>query len=183
VRSRRYRHLRLACAFGTTALLAALALAASGCGGIGVSGASNLSNLLTVYSSLPLQGPSAAVSGQIVNGEKLALYEVGGQVGPFRVSYSSLDDANPQTKQWDPGITAAAAKTAAQDTSTIAYLGDYNSPATAISLPLMNAPTLASPHRSTPARTSPNASTPPAIAALAACCPPTPCRPPRRYGS
>jgi branched-chain amino acid transport system substrate-binding protein len=124
---------------GAAALLAALALAASGCGGIGISGASNLSNLLTVYSSLPLQGPSAGVSGQIVNGEKLALYGAGGQVGKFRVSYSSLDDANPQTRQWDPGITAAAAKTAAQDTSTIAYLGDYNSPATAISLPLMNA--------------------------------------------
>jgi branched-chain amino acid transport system substrate-binding protein len=141
VRARRYRHphVHLQYALGTVALLAVLAFAASGCGGIGVSGASNLSNLLTVYSSLPLQGPSAVASAQIVNGEKLALYEVGGQVGQFRVSYSSLDDANPQTKQWDPGITAADAKTAAQDTSTIAYLGDYNSPATAISLPLMNA--------------------------------------------
>jgi branched-chain amino acid transport system substrate-binding protein len=60
-------------------------------------------------------------------------------VGRFRVSYYSLDDANPQTGRWDPGITAADAKTAAQDTSTIAYLGDYNSGATAISLPLINA--------------------------------------------
>jgi branched-chain amino acid transport system substrate-binding protein len=121
------------------ALLAALALVACGCGGVGVSGASDLGNLLTVYSSLPLQGASAGVSQQIVNGEKLALYEAGGHVGPYRVSYYSLDDANPQTGQWDPGITAADAKTAAQDTSTIAYLGDYNSPATAISLPLINA--------------------------------------------
>ena len=139
MRSRRYRHLHLTYASGTAALLAALVLAASGCGGIGVSGASNLSNLLTVYSSLPLQGPSAGVSQQLVNGEKLALYEAGGRVGQFRVSYYSLDDANPRTGRWDPGITAADAKTAAQDTSTIAYLGDYNSPATAISLPLINA--------------------------------------------
>lgn len=127
-------------AFSLAALLAALALAASGCGGVGVSGASsNLGNLLTVYSSLPLQGASAGVSQQIVNGEKLALYEAGGHVGQFRVSYYSLDDANPQTGHWDPGITAADAKTAAQDTSTIAYLGDYNSGSTAISLPLINA--------------------------------------------
>ncbi|HEY7952795.1 MAG TPA: ABC transporter substrate-binding protein, partial [Solirubrobacteraceae bacterium] len=126
-------------ALSCTALLAALALLACGCGGVGVSGASNLGNLLTVYSSLPLQGASAGVSQQIVNGEKLALYDAGGHVGQFRVSYYSLDDANPQTGQWDPGITAADAKTAAQDTSTIAYLGDYNSPATAISLPLINA--------------------------------------------
>jgi len=124
---------------GQGRLLAALAAVAAGCGGVGVSGASNLGNLLTVYSSLPLQGASAAVSRQLVNGEKLALYEAGGHVGQFRVSYYSLDDANPQTGQWDPGVTAADAKTAAQDTSTIAYLGDYNSAATAISLPLINA--------------------------------------------
>jgi branched-chain amino acid transport system substrate-binding protein len=36
-------------------------------------------------------------------------------------------------------VTATNAKTAAQDTSTIAYLGDYDSAATAISLPLINA--------------------------------------------
>jgi branched-chain amino acid transport system substrate-binding protein len=121
-------------------LLAAVAAAVSGCGGVGISGASNnLGNLLTVYSSLPLQGASAGVSQQLVNGEKLALYEAGGHVGQYRVSYYSLDDANPQTGRWDPGITAADAKTAAQDTSTIAYLGDYNSAATAISLPLINA--------------------------------------------
>ena len=38
----------------------------------------------------------------------------------------------------DPGITASNAKRAAQDPSTIAYLGDFNSAATAISLPLIN---------------------------------------------
>ncbi len=125
--------------------LAALALAAvagaAGCGGVGVSSGSlgNVSNLLTVYSSMPLQGASAAVSTQIVNGEKLALAEAGGHVGQFRVSYYSMDDANPKTGQWDPGITAADAKTAAQDNSAIAYLGDYNSGASAVSLPLINA--------------------------------------------
>jgi branched-chain amino acid transport system substrate-binding protein len=104
-----------------------------------VSGASgNAANPLTVYSSLPLQGPLGAASRQIVNGEKLALYDAGGHAGPFRVSYFSLDDANPKSGQWDPGITAANAKTAAQDTSTIGYLGDYNSAATAVSLPLLN---------------------------------------------
>jgi branched-chain amino acid transport system substrate-binding protein len=36
-------------------------------------------------------------------------------------------------------MTATDAKIAAQDTSTIAYLGEYNSAATAISLPLINA--------------------------------------------
>jgi branched-chain amino acid transport system substrate-binding protein len=96
-------------------------------------------NQLAIYSSLPLQGPDAAVSQQIVNGEKLALSEAGGRAGSFKIGYVSLDDSNPKTGRWDPGITASDAKTAAQDTSTIAYLGDYNSAATAVSLPLINA--------------------------------------------
>jgi branched-chain amino acid transport system substrate-binding protein len=111
----------------------------TGCGGVGVSGAASSGNQLAVYSSLPLQGPSAAVSEEIVDGEKLALAEAGGRVGPFRVSYFSLDDSNPTSGRWDPGVTATNAKTAAQDASTIAYLGDYNSAASAVSLPLINA--------------------------------------------
>jgi branched-chain amino acid transport system substrate-binding protein len=137
VRSRGHR--RLALALLLAALAPVLVVAASGCGGIGVSGASgNAGNPLTVYSSLPLQGPLGAASQQIVNGEKLALYDAQGHVGSFRVGYYSLDDANPRTGQWDPGITAANAKTAAQDTSTIGYIGDYNSAATAVSLPILN---------------------------------------------
>jgi branched-chain amino acid transport system substrate-binding protein len=96
-------------------------------------------NQLTVYSSLPLQGPSASISQQIVGGEKLALADAGGHVGQFTVSYVSLDDSSPTSGAWDPGVTAANAKAAAQDRTTIAYLGDLNSGATAISLPLTNA--------------------------------------------
>jgi branched-chain amino acid transport system substrate-binding protein len=124
----------------TSALIVAAVLAAatSGCGS--VSGAlSSQGNQLTVYSSLPLQGPSAAISTQIVNGEKLALHDSGGHIGPFKVSYDSMDDSSPTSGQWDPSVTAGNAKTAANDPSTIAYLGDYNSAATAISLPLINA--------------------------------------------
>ncbi|MGO9447367.1 MAG: branched-chain amino acid ABC transporter substrate-binding protein [Solirubrobacteraceae bacterium] len=110
----------------------------AGCGS--VSGAASATgDQLTVYSSLPLQGPSGAISQQIVNGEKLALYDAGGHIGPFKISYDSQDDSNPANGQWSPSVTASDAKTAANDPSTIAYLGDYNSAATAISLPLINA--------------------------------------------
>ncbi len=113
----------------------------AGCGGVGVSsGASSaLGKQLAIYSSLPLQGPSAGFSEEIVGGEKLALSDAGGRIGEFRISYVSLDDSNPKSGQWDPGVTATDAKTAAQDTGTIAYLGEYSSAATAISLPLINA--------------------------------------------
>jgi branched-chain amino acid transport system substrate-binding protein len=122
--------------------LAALALlpALAGCGGVGTSpAAQNVGGQLTIYSSLPLQGPSAAISKQIVGGEKLALSDAGGHVGRLTVSYVSLDDSNPTTGQWDPDVTAANAKAAAQDPTTIAYLGEFNSGATAVSLPLINA--------------------------------------------
>jgi branched-chain amino acid transport system substrate-binding protein len=121
-------------------LALALLVGLSGCGGVAVSTAGTLpGNQLTVYSSLPLQGPSATVSQQIVDGEKLALAHVGGRVGRFKIDYASLDDANPKTGETTPGITASYARVAAQDTSTIAYLGDLDSAATAVSLPLINA--------------------------------------------
>jgi branched-chain amino acid transport system substrate-binding protein len=132
------QRLRLPRRGGLRGSLLLLAVGLAGCGGI--SAASNtVGNQLTVYSSLPLQGASAPISQSIVNGEKLALGEAGGQVGQFKVSYVSMDDSSPVKGVWDPGATSTDAKTAAQDKSTIAYLGDYNSGASAISLPLVNA--------------------------------------------
>jgi branched-chain amino acid transport system substrate-binding protein len=122
------------------AALAATATVLAGCGGAGLSGASEATgNQLAVYSSLPLQGPAAASSAEIVDGERLALAQAGGHVGKFKVGYVSLDDANPQSGKLDPEATSTNAKTAAQDTSTIAYLGELDSAATAVSLPLINA--------------------------------------------
>ncbi len=122
------------------ALVAVAPVVLAGCGGVGVSGASEATgNQLAVYSSLPLQGPDAAISAEIVDGERLALSQAGGHVGQFKVGYVSLDDANPQNGRLDPEATSTNAKTAAQDTSTIAYLGELGSAATAVSLPLINA--------------------------------------------
>jgi branched-chain amino acid transport system substrate-binding protein len=110
-----------------------------GCGSVSVSDVAEATGgQLTVYSSLPLQGPSAGVSVEIENGEKLALHDAGGRAGAYRIDYSSLDDASPSTGEWNPGVTATNAKIAAQDTSTIAYLGDFDSAATAVSLPFIN---------------------------------------------
>ena len=122
------------------AALAVAAVVAGGCGGAGRAGTSEATgNQLAVYSSLPLQGPAAAISQQIVGGEKLALSQAGGQIGPFKIGYVSLDDSDPASGKPTPGVTATNAKTAAQDTSTIAYLGDLGSASTALSLPLINA--------------------------------------------
>jgi branched-chain amino acid transport system substrate-binding protein len=124
----------------SVAALAAVAPVLAGCGGVGVSGASETAgNQLAIYSSLPLQGANAAASAEIVDGEKLALSQAGGHIGALRIGYVSLDDANPRTGELDPSATATDAKMAAQDTSTIAYLGELGSQSTAVSLPLINA--------------------------------------------
>jgi branched-chain amino acid transport system substrate-binding protein len=121
------------------AAVAVAVLAGSGCAGGGAATSDDATGgVLAVYSSLPLQGPAGQFSTQIVGGEKLALAAAGGRAGRFRIGYDSLDDSNPVTGRWSPGETASNAKTAADDTSTIAYIGDYESAATAISLPLMN---------------------------------------------
>jgi branched-chain amino acid transport system substrate-binding protein len=117
---------------------AAAAFLLAGCGSSAPARNEASGSQLAVYSSLPLQGPWASDSAQIVNGEKLALADADGRAGRFKVAYVSLDDSSPTSGRWNPGVTATDAKIAAQDPSTIAYLGDFDSGATAISMFLMN---------------------------------------------
>jgi len=109
----------------------------SGSGGTSTS-ASSGSKSLTIYSSLPLQGDSRAQSLSVVNGEKLALESQGGKVGDFTIKYVSLDDSTAAAGKWDPGATSGDARKAAQDKSTIGYIGEFNSGASAISIPILN---------------------------------------------
>lgn len=134
--------MRLRPAAAAGCLLAALALGAAGCGsddgGTTTTTDANGSGstTLTIYSSLPLQGESREQALAIVNGEKLALQQAGGRVGPFTVKYRSLDDASEG--KWNPAQVANNARQAAQDKSTIAYLGEKDSGASAISVPVLN---------------------------------------------
>jgi len=122
-------------------LLAALATGASACGedddGGGGGGATPSKNV-TIYSSLPLQGSNRPQSLDVIKGERLALEQAGNKAGPCKVSYKSLDDATAQAGQWDPGATSANARKISQDKNSIAALGEFNSGASAISIPITN---------------------------------------------
>jgi branched-chain amino acid transport system substrate-binding protein len=124
----------------TALLFAALSLGVAACGSDsgGGGGGTVSGDQLTIYSSLPLQGDSRPQSQSVVNGEQLALQQAGGKAGKFSIKYVSLDDATPSAGKWEPGQTSANARKAAQDPKTIAYLGEFNSGATAISLPILN---------------------------------------------
>jgi branched-chain amino acid transport system substrate-binding protein len=91
-----------------------------------------------IYSSLPLQGSSSAQTGPMVNGIKLALSEAGGKAGPFTVNYQSLDDSTAAAGKWDPGQTAADARKAASDAKAVYYIGEFNSGASEVSIPILN---------------------------------------------
>jgi branched-chain amino acid transport system substrate-binding protein len=123
-------------------LVAGLAVGVAACGGGGgsstsTSAASSGGNL-TIYSSLPLQGASGTNSKALINGIKLALQQANNKAGNYTINYQSLDDSVAQTGKWDPGQTSSDARKAAQDKSTILYIGEFNSGASAISIPILN---------------------------------------------
>jgi len=126
-------------------LLGAFALGMTACGddddddggGGGDSGGGGGSSV-TVYSSLPLQGASRPQTTALVDGIKLALKEAGGKAGNITVKYTSLDDSTAQAGTWTPEATSANARKVAQDDSAIAYIGEFNSGASAISIPILN---------------------------------------------
>jgi branched-chain amino acid transport system substrate-binding protein len=124
-------------------LLGAFALGMTACGddddddgGGGDSGGGGES--VNVYSSLPLQGASRPQTTAMVEGIKLALEENGGKAGQTTVKYTSLDDSTAQAGTWTPEATQANAQKVAGDDSAVAYIGEFNSGASAVSIPILN---------------------------------------------
>jgi branched-chain amino acid transport system substrate-binding protein len=93
---------------------------------------------LTVYSSLPRQGAQAPQTTDLVRGIELALEQAGGKAGNFTVKYESLDDSTAQAGAWTPEATQTNALKAAGDESTAVYIGEFNSGASAVSIPILN---------------------------------------------
>jgi branched-chain amino acid transport system substrate-binding protein len=91
---------------------------------------------VTVYVSLPLTGPRAAEGRDAADGARLALEQAGGTAGGLEVKAEYLDDAREQP--WDPGAVGENARTASQDSSTAAYIGELDSQPTRASLPITN---------------------------------------------
>ncbi len=121
-------------------VLAALAgaVALSGCGNSADAHNEIPGGNLTVYVSVPLHGPSTTSGESVLHGAQLALDELHGRIGTYRVAMRALDDANPKTASWDPGLTEANVHAAMLDKSLIGYIGDFNSGASAISIPILN---------------------------------------------
>jgi branched-chain amino acid transport system substrate-binding protein len=127
------------------AVAVALALGVSACGDDGddataggSGGGGDKGSTLTIYSSMPLQGDSRPQSEDIVRGIEMAIDKVGGKAGGHTIKYVSLDDATASTGKWEPGQVSSNARKAVGDESAIAYIGEFNSGASAVSIPLIN---------------------------------------------
>jgi branched-chain amino acid transport system substrate-binding protein len=122
--------------------MAALSLGFTACGDDddddGGGGGGGGGDTVKVYSSLPLQGASRPQTTALVDGIKLALEQAGNKAGGVTVEYEALDDSTAQVGSWTPEATSSNARKAAQDDSAVAYIGEFNSGASAISMPILN---------------------------------------------
>lgn len=125
------RRLALGCAL-------AAALVVGGCGGGSPRPPVVPGRVLDVYTSLPFQGDLASRSRDVYAAEQLALAEAGGRAGRYRVHLAPLDDSTLDAGRWDPNQVVANARRATQDPRTIAYIGELDTGASAVSIPVLD---------------------------------------------
>jgi branched-chain amino acid transport system substrate-binding protein len=110
-----------------------------GCGGGSDEPTRIEGNTATVYSSVPRHGVSAATARDVIAGERRALTEAGGRAGGLRIRLRELPTTEDEPDHpWDPALVSTNAHAAADDPSAIAYLGELDYGASAVSLPITN---------------------------------------------
>jgi branched-chain amino acid transport system substrate-binding protein len=125
------------------ALATACCLLFAACGGGGPRAAGEDDQIegtrtLTIYISMPMHGPSAVTGRDAVNAVKLALDEARGQAGLFGVNFVALDAATPEAAGWTEDRVLDNARRVISDLGAIAYIGELNSGASALSVPVLN---------------------------------------------
>jgi ABC-type branched-subunit amino acid transport system substrate-binding protein len=121
-------------------LLAVAATALASCGGDDESRDDSRvrGDTLTIYASLPAHGLEAAAGDAAAAGMRAALLQARGRAGGKAVRLALLPATRPGDLTWDPGTVEANAERAAEDPTTIAYLGELDGGASAVSLPVTN---------------------------------------------
>ncbi len=123
-------------------IAAVLAVALSGCGGDDGGDdppAHAHGEKLSVYVSVPRTGPDGPAGAAVLAGARRALADAGGEAGGKQLRIVPTYTTRPQDDEtWDPGTVEAGADRAAEDASTIAYIGETGRGASAVSLPVTN---------------------------------------------
>jgi branched-chain amino acid transport system substrate-binding protein len=121
-----------------TLVLAVVALALAACAPVERPGQRISGPTLTIYFAGPLHGAASSGATAALAGARLALGAAGGGIGRYEILLRPLDDSTTASRGWDPNQTTADVRLVVQDPTTIGYLGDFNSGASAISIPLLN---------------------------------------------
>lgn len=106
----------------------------SGCGAPAAEGDPEL----TVYVSAPMSGPARDEGRDVADGARLALADAENEAGGIAVSAEYLDVAGRNENRSDPATAAANARAATEDSTSIAYIGELDSAASRISVPITN---------------------------------------------
>lgn len=91
---------------------------------------------VTIFGSFPLQGSDASGAGDFLNGARLALAQHKDRAGTTPVTLQVHDDS--VSGKWNADAVTVNATKAVADPSAVAYLGDYNSGAVAVAMPILN---------------------------------------------
>jgi len=90
---------------------------------------------LTIYTQLPQTGVGA--SRDMIDAEKLALYEAGGAVGQFKVNFIAIDEGPPGGGD-GAQLSALSLRDAVADPQVIALIGPAGSDTAAATVPVLN---------------------------------------------
>jgi branched-chain amino acid transport system substrate-binding protein len=107
---------------------AAIAAGLAGCTAAASSSVTVTGGTLTIYSSLPPAGAATAETADVLAAEELALRQSGSQIGRFTVRFTPIRGKRVSDN----------ARTAIQDTTAIAYLGEATPGASGDSLGINN---------------------------------------------
>ena len=138
MRGARARRRSAARALAGAAGVLGAAAAVAGCGASAAAANHVPGHRLTVYASVPFSGASAISARSVIGGVEMALDDAHHRVGDYRIDLRVLNDATLASRGWDPGQTSQNARVAAANPTTIGYIGELNSGASAISIPLLN---------------------------------------------
>lgn len=93
---------------------------------------------MTVYVSSPLHGARAAAGKAICAGARQELSRSGGRAGGLRVQAVCLDDTGGAPR-WSLAAVGADARRAAEDSTSVGYIGELDPAATRFSRPILDA--------------------------------------------
>lgn len=133
--SRRHRSMAVVVAVAIGVLVASCGGSATGAVDATTT-SSTTGHPVVILGSFPLQGPDSSGAGDFLKGAHLALAQRKDRAGNTPVTLQVHDDS--ANGKWNADVVTANATKAVADPSVVAYLGDYNSGAVAVAMPILN---------------------------------------------